>query len=112
MTPAEKKARFAALEAQHRADLGVAYSIGPMFGPWTVISLRRLGGRANTATKGNGAKALYALTALADEMGVKLTLGTSRQRLVPILNSSALPSSWAWATITVLSWNAKSAMAR
>jgi hypothetical protein len=82
MTRNERLLRFAALAVTHRAELGVRYSIGPMFGPWTVCSLSRIE-RDNPATKGNGAKALHALVALADELGVELTLGTLRKALIP-----------------------------
>lgn len=71
-------ASFDALAAKHQKRLGVTYHIGPMFGPWSVIALRRNGGR-----KGNGARAMRELAALADKLGVVLTLGTSQKPLIP-----------------------------
>jgi hypothetical protein len=77
----DKKAAFDALAKEHEISLGVRYSIGPMFGPWTLCSLYRR--RSDPATKGNGAVALRELASLADELRCTLTLGTSRMMLIP-----------------------------
>lgn len=83
MDDSEKLAALNALADKHRAELGVGYGIGLMFGPFTLIGLHRYNRLTNDSTKGNGAKALSELCALADELGVTLTLGTTRMPLVP-----------------------------
>lgn len=72
-------AAFADLAARHRWQLGVSWMLGPMFSRRSICSLYR----DKTYPNGNGAIAMREICGLADGLRVTLSLGTSRQKLVP-----------------------------
>ena len=65
--------QFAALALDHRIRLGVSWSLSGQ----AIMGLR------NRGAKGNGAIALREICALADSLGVVLTLATSVAKLKP-----------------------------
>jgi hypothetical protein len=69
-------AAFDALAAEHRSRLGISWSLPD---GRTLMSLHR----HKNSSRGNGAVAMREVCALADRLGVTLTLGTSVEKLKP-----------------------------